>query len=100
MVAFSAGSNRPLTKTAKLLMREFAVQPKECMIVGDGQPDLELGKAAGIFTVGCTWGTNSREILETFGVDTIIDSIDDLGPMIESLLTNRLMGYSISEKCQ
>ena len=48
--------------TAKAL----GVRPEECLYLGDSNTDMRTGIAAGMDTVGVTWGFRSREELESF----------------------------------
>ena len=41
-------------------------------MVGDTKGDVASGAAAGMYTIGCTWGYGSREELE--GADEIYDA--------------------------
>ena len=49
-------------RTAELL----GVRPEECLYLGDSNTDMRTGIAAGMDTVGVTWGFRSREELESF----------------------------------
>ncbi len=61
-----------------LLLRELSVSPEECLYVGDTKTDMQTGKAAGIFTVGVTWGFRDRTELEEHHADAIISSPNEL----------------------
>lgn len=56
------------------LMDRFQVLPKETVIVGDSNYDVEAGKAAGIKTIAVTYGFRSRDVLKD--ADFIIDRFD------------------------
>ncbi|GGJ30904.1 HAD family hydrolase [Deinococcus roseus] len=47
-------------------------------MVGDTTADVLAGKAAGLKTYAVTWGTHSKDILETVHPDVIADSLDAL----------------------
>lgn len=53
------------------------------LYVGDSAIDIETGKAAGIDTVGVTWGFRSREELEQAGAKYIIDTPRELWDLIQ-----------------
>ncbi len=61
-----------------LLLDELSVSPDDCLYVGDTKTDMQTGKAAGIFTVGVTWGFRDREELEEHHADAIISSPEEL----------------------
>nr|WP_034909269.1 HAD family hydrolase [[Eubacterium] cellulosolvens] len=55
------------------IMKKFKVEPEECMYFGDTNTDMLTGHAAGIFTVGVTWGFRPREELEEYRADSLVD---------------------------
>ena len=46
------------------LLRDFALSPVNAVIVGDSINDVAAGKAAGVMTVGCTYGYGEMSELE------------------------------------
>lgn len=59
-------------KKAELLRRVLAergIAPADAVMVGDTRGDIEAGKGAGLYTIGCTWGYGTRAELE--GADEI-----------------------------
>lgn len=60
------------------ILEEFGVEPSEGIYVGDSDVDMKTGKAAGLFTVGVTWGFRSKELLVETGADTTIDHAQEL----------------------
>ena len=55
------------------ILRIFGLEREECIYIGDTNTDMLTGHAAGVFTVGVTWGFRPREELEAFHADAIID---------------------------
>ncbi|MFI3306261.1 MAG: HAD family hydrolase [Rikenellaceae bacterium] len=53
------------------------------LYVGDSGIDIETAKAAGVESVGVTWGFRSREELEAAGADHIVDGAMDILKFIE-----------------
>lgn len=53
------------------VMAERGIAPTDAVMVGDTRGDVDAGKAAGLYTIGCTWGYGSRAELE--GADEIRD---------------------------
>jgi phosphoglycolate phosphatase len=47
-------------------------------MVGDGEPDLLAGRAAGVFTVGVTYGFRDAATLAETGADAFIDAMPEL----------------------
>ncbi|MBO4391355.1 MAG: HAD family hydrolase [Lachnospiraceae bacterium] len=57
---------------------KFSVLPEDCIYVGDTNTDMKCGKAAGMFTVGVTWGFREKEELLAAGADRIITGPEEL----------------------
>ena len=49
--------------------------PADAMFVGDSPHDVESGRAAGVYTVGVSWGAFTREEMLRSGADLVIDDI-------------------------
>lgn len=64
------------------VLEHLGVKPDEAVYIGDSDVDMKTGKAAGLLTVGVSWGFRDREILAKNGADKIIDHAEEL----ESLL--------------
>ena len=64
----------PLSKAELLaeVMRQRGIDPADAVMVGDTKGDVTSGAAAGMYTIGCTWGYGTREELE--GADEIYDA--------------------------
>lgn len=69
---------KPNPEAALRIIREFGVSTGEAVVVGDGKPDIDLARAAGIRAIACSWGTQSRAELEALNPDAIIDRMDEL----------------------
>lgn len=64
---------KPDPTSAREVLAELGVEPKQCVYVGDTKVDMLTGKAAGLFTVGVSWGFRSVQELRENGADAIID---------------------------
>lgn len=53
------------------IMEERGIAAADAVMVGDTVGDVEAGREAGMYTIGCTWGYGTREELE--GADEIYD---------------------------
>jgi phosphoglycolate phosphatase len=51
----------------------FGTAPQACLFIGDTSVDIATGKAAGMTSMGVTWGFRKRQELENAGADLIID---------------------------
>lgn len=66
-------------------LRETGVEPRHAVFVGDTAYDIQAGRAAGVFTIGVTWGYHAADDLERAGADAVIDTVDALVPTIDRL---------------
>lgn len=64
--SFDMYAGEKLTKAALLarVLAERGIDPADAVMVGDTRGDVEAGKAAGLYTIGCTWGYGTRAELE------------------------------------
>lgn len=63
---------KPSPEGVYLIQNHFRADARECVYVGDTSTDMETGKAAGLYTVGVTWGFRDRQELEAAHADQII----------------------------
>ena len=72
--SFDMFPGRALSKAELLAeaMRQRGIDPADAVMVGDTKGDVTSGAAAGMYTIGCTWGYGTREELE--GADEIYDA--------------------------
>lgn len=56
------------------MMKELGLKKDEVMYFGDTNTDMETGKAAGVITVGVTWGFRDEQELASFSPEYIIHS--------------------------
>lgn len=64
---------KPSPIGALAVAKEFGALPQECLYCGDTNTDMDTGKAAGMFTIGVTWGFRPRTELEEHHADKIVD---------------------------
>jgi phosphoglycolate phosphatase len=67
-------------------MAETGAGTAETVMVGDTVFDIELGRAAGVATIGVTWGYHDPAELISAGADAMIDHFEDLAPTIRRLM--------------
>lgn len=48
-------------------MRDLHSDAEDCVMVGDGEPDIAMARAAGIDIISVTWGFRTKEQLEKAG---------------------------------
>ncbi|MFR9650559.1 MAG: HAD family hydrolase [Rikenellaceae bacterium] len=74
---------KPNPQILRDVMQISSYAADKILYVGDSGIDIETGIAAGIDTIGVSWGFRSREELENAGAEHIIDSPRDLWRFIE-----------------
>ncbi|MDF0692908.1 HAD family hydrolase [Aquirufa ecclesiirivi] len=81
------GIGRPAPNMIELAMSRFGITDKSRVInVGDTPVDLAFGKNAGVrLALGVCNGTHSREQLEAYPNDGLLNNIADLIPIIEKV---------------
>lgn len=81
--ADSLAEMKPSPLPLRYFMRENGLEAAEVVMIGDGVNDVRAGKAAGILTIGVTFGVASREEMAAEKPDHIIDHMADLLEIIE-----------------
>ena len=74
---------KPDPQGALYTAKTLGVTPEECLYVGDTNTDMETGLAAGMDTVGVTWGFRGREELEEFHPRFIVDDPREVISILE-----------------
>ena len=76
---------KPKPDGALYIAGQLGVLPEECLYIGDTGTDMECGNAAGMKTVGVTWGFRKREELEDAHAQVIIDHPRELISLVDSV---------------
>ena len=69
---------KPSPVGALAIADRLGVTPEECLYLGDTNTDMDTGKAAGMFTVGVTWGFRPRRELQEQEAKNIVDRPDEV----------------------
>jgi phosphoglycolate phosphatase len=64
---------KPGSRAAMKLMAEMDVAKEDCLMVGDSGIDIDTAKAAGIRSIGVSWGFRGCQELMQHGADVIIN---------------------------
>lgn len=64
------------------ILAQLALNPDECLYIGDSGVDMETGRNAGMITVGVTWGFREIEELTEHGAIHIAHSSQELEKII------------------
>ncbi|KRL37885.1 HAD family hydrolase [Liquorilactobacillus uvarum] len=54
------------------------LKKNETIMIGDAIYDLQMGRTAGVFTCGVTWGAHASSLLEKEKPDYLVDKVIDL----------------------
>ena len=74
---------KPAPDGALIVFRELGMQPGDCLYLGDTNTDMKTGIAAGMDTVGVTWGFRDREELVALSPQYIVDYPSQVELIIE-----------------
>lgn len=70
----------PVLKT----LADLSYSAKETLVIGDMPFDIQMGKSAGTYTCGVTYGNATRDQLATVGADYVIDRISQVKELIHT----------------
>lgn len=62
-------------------MRDLHSDAEDCVMVGDGEPDIAMARAAGIDIISVTWGFRTKEQLEKAGGTVFLDKTNMLAEL-------------------
>ncbi len=69
---------KPDPTVALSISKAMGIPPEHCVFVGDSGEDMATGKAAGMTSVGVTWGFRDEPELHENGADAVIHQPDQL----------------------
>lgn len=78
----SCSNHKPHPEPVERALALLGGRPGNALFVGDSPHDVESGRAAGVRTVGVTWGAFTREEMTASGADVVIDRVDDLRAVV------------------
>lgn len=81
-------TKKPDPKGMEILLREFGAAPRETMIVGDSEVDVQTARNANTWACGVTYGLGSDRLAE-FPPDLIVDSLTELPALLQDLSSVR-----------
>ncbi|GGS42623.1 MULTISPECIES: HAD family hydrolase [Streptomyces] len=65
---------KPHPDMALYVAGALGLPPGRCVVIGDGVPDAEMGRAAGMGVIGVSYGVSGPDELKRAGADTVVDS--------------------------
>lgn len=80
------GVPRKPDPTATFMIAEkLCVDPSECVYIGDSDVDMQTGNAAGMETVGVSWGFRPKEMLIEHGAKHTINHPEELISIVKKV---------------
>ena len=74
--------HKPSPEPLIMICNELSISTENSLMVGDTELDILCGKNAGTKTCATTYGYRNPDLLNSFNPDFIIDSINELVPVI------------------
>lgn len=82
IAADDVSNHKPNPEPILKALKDLKVSPKEAVMVGDGDADIIAAKAAGIKTIGVTWGFGQENLLKA-KPDKIANNLKELKNILE-----------------
>lgn len=61
-----------------MIAKELGISKEECLYIGDSDVDMQTGCAAGVTTIGVSWGFRSKAVLKENGATYIVDKAEEI----------------------
>lgn len=74
---------KPHPEAVLKTLGDLNCRPEEAIVIGDMPMDVLMGKGAGAYVCGVTYGNADRATLLAAGADFVIDRIDELTGIVE-----------------
>lgn len=75
---------KPAPDSVFLALELLGIKQEDAVYVGDSEVDLQTARNAGLRCISCSWGFRTRDELISFGAERIIDSPEELIPLLLS----------------
>jgi phosphoglycolate phosphatase len=67
------------------VLRRHTIDPRGAVMIGDREHDARGAKRAGVRAIGVLWGYGSREELSAAGADPLVETPQQLAPVLSAL---------------
>ena len=81
-------TKKPDPAGMEVLLRDFQAAPKEAMLVGDSEVDVQTARNAGTWACGVTYGLGSERLAE-YRPDLLVDSLVELAGYLDGAPAGR-----------
>ena len=75
-------NHKPHPEPVERALALLGASADNAIFVGDSPHDVESGRAAGVMTVGVTWGAFTSEEMRRSGADVVIDRVEELREVV------------------
>jgi haloacid dehalogenase superfamily, subfamily IA, variant 3 with third motif having DD or ED/haloacid dehalogenase superfamily, subfamily IA, variant 1 with third motif having Dx(3-4)D or Dx(3-4)E len=82
-------NHKPHPEPVERALALLGEDASNALFVGDSPHDIHSGRAAGVYTVGASWGAFSRDEMLASGADVVIDHITTLPAAIQGFTSRR-----------
>jgi phosphoglycolate phosphatase len=65
-------------------LEETGTATADALMIGDTSYDMAMGRAAGVRTIGVTWGYHKPEELRASGAERLVDTYEELMAVLAS----------------
>lgn len=69
---------KPDPMAVYIIADKLGIAKEDILYIGDSETDMQTGHAAGLKTVGVSWGFRSREALKMSGADSVVDRAEEI----------------------
>lgn len=81
--------HKPHPEPVHRALAELGASPGLAVFVGDSPHDVEAGRAAGVYTIGVTWGAFTRTEMQASGADVVLHDVAALPAAIAEFVAAR-----------
>lgn len=68
-----------------IILNELRVEREECLYIGDSDVDMQTGCAAGVSSVGVSWGFRTKEVLAENGATYVVDKPEEIISIVKGV---------------
>ena len=73
---------KPHPEPVERALALLGVSADDAIFIGDSPHDVDAGNAAGVYTVGVTWGASTRETMDRSGADEVVHRVIDIPDVV------------------
>ncbi len=74
--------SKPDPQMLNSILAELAIAPHEAVMIGDTSHDLKMAQAAGVDSIGVTFGVHGSDTLDKYQPKSIVDSLAELQALL------------------